>query len=102
MTSCVKIVLQQITNKGVITMAQIHFNTIEEVRKAGSHLSLEERSMIQALHSQGYSLRSIAAEVGCARANNIFQPEQIPCTKTLYNMLWAGRLPLSLFDVPMP
>ena len=34
-------------------MAQTHFNTIEEVRKAGSHLSLEERSMIQALHSQG-------------------------------------------------
>lgn len=83
-------VLLQIINKEVITMDKSNFNTIEDVRKAGSHLSLEERGMIQALHRQGYSLRRIAAEVGCARANNIFQPEQIPCTKTLYNMLWEA------------
>ena len=158
-------------------MDQSHFNTIEETRKSGRHLSLEERGMIQALHRKGYSLRSIAAEVSCAhttvfyelrrgtpekrgsrgrmpqytakrgqnaylkhrknsrkpckvdhddcepfiqwmarqvreerwsldacvgyaRQQNLFRPEQIPCTKTLYNMLWAGKLPLSLFDVP--
>ena len=152
-------------------------NTIGEVRKAGSHLSLDERGMIQAHHRQGYSLRKIAAEVGCAhttvlyelrrgtpekkgsrgrapkytakrgqkayvehrkssrkpckidhdncepflqwmvekvrkehwsldtcvgfaKLHNLFQLEQIPCTKTLYNMLWAFKLPLRLFDVP--
>lgn len=47
-------------------MNQSHFNTIEETRKSGRHLSLEERGMIQALHRKGYSLRSIAAEVNCA------------------------------------
>lgn len=158
-------------------MDQSHFNTIEETRKSGRHLSLEERGMIQALHRKGYSLRSIAAEVNCAhttvfyelrrgtpekrcsrgrmpqytakrghnaylkhrknsrkpckvdhddcepfiqwmarqvreerwsldacvgyaRQQNLFRPEHIPCTKMLYNMLWAGKLPLSLFDVP--
>lgn len=158
-------------------MEQTYFNTIEDVRKSGRHLSLEERGMIQALHRQGYSLRSIAAEVGCAyttvwyelrrgtpekkgsrgrtpqytakrgqkayedhrknsrkpckidhddcepfiqwmaekirkkhwsldtcvgfaKLHNLFQPEQIPCTKTLYNMLWRSKLPISLFDVP--
>ena len=58
--------MPQITNKGAITMDQSHFNTIEETRKSGRHLSLEERGMIQALHRKGYSLRSIAAEVNCA------------------------------------
>ena len=29
-----------------------------------------------------------------------FDEDGIPCTKTLYNMLWAGRIPLTLFDVP--
>ena len=47
-------------------MDQSHFNTIEETRKSGRHLFLEERGMIQALHCKGYSLRSIAAEVNCA------------------------------------
>ncbi len=158
-------------------MDQSHFNTVEDVRKSGRHLSLEERGMIQALHRQGLSLRRIAAEIGCAhttvyyelrrgtpmrkssrgrapqytakrghkayiehrrnsrkpckidstncepfiqwmaeklkknrwsldacvgyaKLHHLFQPEQIPCTKTLYNMLWVGKLPLSLFDVP--
>ena len=158
-------------------MDQSHFNTIEETRKSGRHLSLEERGMIQALHRQGLSLRGIAAMVGCAhttvfyelrrgtperkssrgrtpqytakrgqkaytehrknsrkpckidhddcepfiqwmteqickehwsldacvgyaKRNRLFTPEQIPCTKTLYNMLWAKKLPLSLFDMP--
>ncbi|WP_353887997.1 helix-turn-helix domain-containing protein [uncultured Mitsuokella sp.] len=45
-------------------MDQSYFNTIEETRKSGRHLSLEERGMIQALHRKGYSLRSIASEHG--------------------------------------
>ena len=66
MTSCVKMVLLNNTNKGVITMDQSNFNTIERSRKQGHHLTLDERGMIQALHEQGYSLRGIAAAVGCA------------------------------------
>lgn len=152
-------------------------NTNEEVRKSGSHLSLDERGMIQALHRKGLSLRAIAEIVGCAHTTihyelkrgtpkrkgtrgrstlyvakfgkqaylehrrnskrpckidsddcepfiqwmtkqirkerwsidacvgyakrlNLFPAKTIPCTKTLYNMLWAGKLPLTLFDVP--
>jgi len=59
-TSCVKMVLRNITNKGVITMDQSNFNTIEGSRKLGHHLTLDERGMIQALHEQGYSLRGIS------------------------------------------
>ena len=43
---------------------------------------------------------SIDACVGYARKNNMFPKEQIPCTKTLYNELWRGNLPISVFDVP--
>ena len=169
--------LREIINKGVITIEQLHSNTIETSRKPGKHLTLDERGIIQALHQQGHSLRDIAAIVGCAhttiyneirrgtphpksnrgrkpqytakrgqkayeehrkhsrkplkiycddcepfiqwmvtqvrekrwsiyacvgyaRRYNLFNAKQIPCTKTLYNMLWAGKLPLSLFDVP--
>lgn len=158
-------------------MDQTHFNTTEDIRKPSRHLSLEERGMIQALSQQGYSLRKIAAAIGCAhttimyelrrgtpeaksnrgrkpqytakrgqkayndnrknsrrpykidrdncepfiqwmavklreqhwsidvcvgyaRMHNLFAPEQIPCTKTLYNMLWQGKLPITLFEVP--
>ena len=38
--------------------------------------------------------------VGYARKNKLFPKEQIVCTKTLYNELWAGNLPLTPFDVP--
>ena len=54
-------------------MDQSHFNTIEETRKSGRHLSLEERGMIQALHRKGYSLRSIAAEVNCAHTTVFYE-----------------------------
>ena len=54
-------------------MDQSNFNTIQDVRKAGSHLSLEERGMIQALHRQGYSLRRIAAEVECAHTTVLYE-----------------------------
>ncbi len=54
-------------------MDQAHFNTIEDVRKSGRHLSLEERGMIQALYQKGFSLRSIAAEVGCAHTTVFYE-----------------------------
>ena len=38
--------------------------------------------------------------VGYARKHKLFPLEQIVCTKTLYNELWAGNLPLTPFDVP--
>jgi len=43
---------------------------------------------------------SFDACVGYARRKALFPVDQIPCTKTLYNELWAGNLPLSPFDVP--
>lgn len=38
--------------------------------------------------------------VGYARVNNLFPTEIIPCTKTLYNLLWKGELSLTLFELP--
>ena len=40
-------------NTGGITMAHKHSNTIEEVRKSGRHLPLDEHGIIQALHKVG-------------------------------------------------
>ena len=34
---------------------------------------------------------SLDACVGYARQQNLFRPEQIPCTKTLYNILWHEK-----------
>lgn len=38
--------------------------------------------------------------VGRARAQNLFPINTIPCTKTLYNLLWSGKLPITLFELP--
>jgi len=43
---------------------------------------------------------SFDACVGYARRNKLFPRNQIPSTKTLYNELWAGNLPVTPFDVP--
>lgn len=43
---------------------------------------------------------SFDACVGFARRHQLFSQGEIPCTKTLYNMLWARRLPLLPFDLP--
>jgi len=43
---------------------------------------------------------SIDACVGYAIRHKLFPKKQIPCTKTLYNALWSGILPLTPFDVP--
>lgn len=37
---------------------------------------------------------------GYALRNNLFPQEQIPSTKTLYNMLGQGRLPINVFNCP--
>ena len=42
---------------------------------------------------------SLDACVGYARLHRLFKNERVS-TKTLYNELWAGRLPLSIFEVP--
>jgi len=38
--------------------------------------------------------------VGRARLHNLFPLHTIPCTKTLYNLLWSGKLPITLFELP--
>ena len=43
---------------------------------------------------------SLDACVGYARKHNMFTAEEIVCTKTLYNELWGGNLPLTPFDMP--
>lgn len=37
---------------------------------------------------------------GYALRHNLFPHEQIPSSKTLYNMLWQGRLPINAFQCP--
>lgn len=43
---------------------------------------------------------SLDACVGYARLHGLFKENEIVSTKTLYNELWAGNLPLSLFEMP--
>lgn len=38
--------------------------------------------------------------VGIAKKKRLFPLGEMVCTKTLYNKLWAGNLPLTPFDVP--
>ena len=47
-------------------MDYAHSTTTKVVRKLGKHLTLDERGQIQALHREGFSLRAIAARVGCS------------------------------------
>ncbi|HEY5521600.1 MAG TPA: IS30 family transposase, partial [Desulfuromonadaceae bacterium] len=43
---------------------------------------------------------SLDACVGYARLHELFKDDEMVSTKTLYNDLWAGRSPLSLFEMP--
>ncbi|MCH3955417.1 MAG: IS30 family transposase [Eubacterium sp.] len=43
---------------------------------------------------------SLDSCVGYAKRQQLFPTEQIPCTKTLYNELWAGNLELPLTQLP--
>lgn len=38
--------------------------------------------------------------VGHARLLKRFEGQTIPCTKTLYNLLWSGELPITPFQLP--
>ena len=38
--------------------------------------------------------------VGYAKLHQLFPTDEMVCTKTLYNMLWAGKLPITVFEVP--
>ena len=38
--------------------------------------------------------------VGYAKLHQLFPKWAMVCTKTLYNMLWAGKLPITVFEVP--
>lgn len=44
--------------------------------------------------------RSLDTCVGYAHRNRLFPSETIPCTKTLYHLIWKGELTLTLFDLP--
>ncbi len=43
---------------------------------------------------------SLDACVGYARRHALFKDDEMVCTKTLYNDLWAGKSLLSLFEMP--
>lgn len=43
---------------------------------------------------------SLDACAGYARRHGLFPADRMVCTKTLYNELWAGNIPLTPFDVP--
>lgn len=38
--------------------------------------------------------------MGRARAEKLFPSHEIPCAKTLYNLLWKGKLTITPFDIP--
>ena len=44
---------------------------------------------------------SLDACVGYAKRHGLFKTSEMVCTKTLYNELWKGNLPISLFEVPV-
>ncbi len=54
-------------------MDQNHFNTDEDVRKSGSHLTLAERGIIQALDREWIALRDIANYIGCAHTTIYYE-----------------------------
>lgn len=41
-----------------------------------------------------------AAVVGHAKARNLFDESEMVCSKTLYNWLYKGLLPITIFDMP--
>ena len=43
---------------------------------------------------------SIDACVGYARKNKLFPEDEMVCTKTLYNEVWAGNLSLNILKLP--
>lgn len=53
--------------------------------------------MVKMVHMHKWSFDTC---VGRARQMKLFPEHEIPCTKTLYQLLWNGELPLTLFELP--
>ena len=43
---------------------------------------------------------SLDACWGYARRHNLFSADEMVCTRTLYNMVWAGKLPIHVIELP--
>ena len=63
-------------------MSQTNSSTFTPSRQRGQHLKFEDRCSLKIFKKLNFSLRHMV------------------CTKTLYNELQDGNLPLTLFDVP--
>ena len=156
-------------------MDNTHYSLSSEKRKKGKHLTAEDRGAIQALKREGYGVRAIARNLGCApgtityelrrgtpkrtstrgrppvyspklgeavyranrsrchrkqkaerckpfldwvtkqfrahkwsldacvgyaREHKLFPAEEMVSTGTLYHMVWAGALPVSIMELP--
>lgn len=55
------------------------------------------RWMVDMVRKHGWSFDTC---VGRAHRMCRFTSKEIPCTKTLYNLLWKGELPITLFELP--
>lgn len=55
------------------------------------------RWAIEKMHTSKWSFDTC---VGRAKLLKLFPEHTIPCTKTLYNLLWKGKLPITLFELP--
>lgn len=53
--------------------------------------------MVEKVRNHGWSFGKC---VGRARQNDLFPAHEIPCTNTLYHLLWKGELPVTLFELP--
>lgn len=53
--------------------------------------------VVKQVREHGWSLDAC---VGRAKKKKLFPEEQIFCTSTLYDAVWAGKIPLSPFDLP--
>lgn len=53
--------------------------------------------MVNQVREHGWSLDAC---VGRAKKKKLFPEEQIFCTSTIYDAVWAGKIPLSPFDLP--
>ena len=82
-------------------MDYAYSTTMEAVRKSGKHFTLDERGQIQALHREGFSLRAIAARIGCSHTAIHYElkrgtPERQAArgaVSTIYGKAWATGLP---------
>ena len=71
-------------------------------RKKGQYLQWEERGAIQHLKMEQVKEHkwSLDACAWYARLHKLFSAEEMVCTHTLYNEVWAGSLDLSVTELP--